>query len=325
MAYIGSAPTANTSQFSSIYTQSFNGTGSATSFTLNRAVASVNNIEVVVNNVQQSPFDGSYTVTGLTTLLFSEAPSSGTNNIYVIYRDQPLQSITDTGAVRRTGDTMTGQLKIDGPLTTISPTARGIYAGYDPITPNNIGLEIVSGTNGISWLDFSDGNGSDFRGRVAYNNSNNTLEFGTNGISRASIDSAGRLTVLYQPMFCGFRSTSPNTIGAGNVVIHNSVITDIGSCYSQSTGRFTCPVAGKYLVSIEGHAENSQPTAHNIRKNGTSIAYTYASVPSGSYAASSKTLILNCAVNDYIDHYISSGTLWCGDASGVSVSISLIA
>ena len=63
---------------------SYNGDGSTTVFTLSAAVNSATDIEVLVDNVQQSPYDGSYTASG-TTLTFSEAPASGTNNIYVIY------------------------------------------------------------------------------------------------------------------------------------------------------------------------------------------------------------------------------------------------
>jgi len=148
MAYIGSAPTANTSQFSSIYTQSFNGTGSATSFTLGRAVASPNNIEVIVNNVQQSPFDGSYTVTGLTTLLFSEAPSSGTNNIYVVYRDQPLLTLTDTGAVRQ--DSTTGSAQM--PFGTTAQRTSVAGAGMFRYNTTNQEAEFY---NGSSWKAFS--------------------------------------------------------------------------------------------------------------------------------------------------------------------------
>tara|TARA_B000000557_G_scaffold117293_1_gene95115 strand:+ start:1527 stop:2015 length:489 start_codon:yes stop_codon:yes gene_type:complete len=83
MSYIGGAPAKSvatpTSQF-------FSGNGSNTSFTLNRAVNVSEDLEVFVNNVQQEPGSGkSYTAAG-TTLTFDAAPSSGTNNVYVVYR-----------------------------------------------------------------------------------------------------------------------------------------------------------------------------------------------------------------------------------------------
>ena len=85
MAYLGAQPNKTLTKTTS---QSFNGTGSATTFTLNRAVNTEEELEVFVENVQQEPGSGkSYTATG-TTLTFDEAPPSGTGNIYVIYRGQ---------------------------------------------------------------------------------------------------------------------------------------------------------------------------------------------------------------------------------------------
>ena len=85
MAYIGAQPN---KQLTETTSQSFNGTGSATAFTLNRAVNTGEELEVFVDNVQQEPGSGkSYTATG-TTLTFDEAPPLGTGNVYVIYRGQ---------------------------------------------------------------------------------------------------------------------------------------------------------------------------------------------------------------------------------------------
>lgn len=95
MGYIGNTPSRIQAAFQGVESKSFNGNGSNQNFTLDRAVANTYDIEVVVNNVQQSPYDGSYSVSG-TTLSFSEAPSTGTNNIYVTYRDTPQPSIAPT-------------------------------------------------------------------------------------------------------------------------------------------------------------------------------------------------------------------------------------
>ena len=87
MAYIGSTPT---TQSFIAGTDSFNGTGSATNFTLSRLVNSTNDIQVVVNNVVQYP--PNYSVSG-NTLTISPAPSAGTNNVYVRYLSTTLQSV----------------------------------------------------------------------------------------------------------------------------------------------------------------------------------------------------------------------------------------
>ena len=85
-----------------ITNDSYNGDGSTTAFTLSQSVSATTDIEVIVDNVQQSPHDGSYSVSG-TTLTFSGAPSAGTNNIYVIYHGSKhhttAQVIPDDGSV----------------------------------------------------------------------------------------------------------------------------------------------------------------------------------------------------------------------------------
>ena len=89
MSYLGNTPV--TQSFIS-GTDYFNGTGSQTVFTLSRSVASINDIQVTVNNVVQQPNSG-YTVSN-TTLTFDQAPSAGTNNVYVRYLSTTTQAIT---------------------------------------------------------------------------------------------------------------------------------------------------------------------------------------------------------------------------------------
>jgi hypothetical protein len=96
MSFIGNAPAAIPTSFQAVQADSFNGNGSTTNFTLSRQITNLYDIEVLVDNVQQSPYDGSYSVNG-TTITFSSAPGSGTNNIYIVYRDHPITSIAPKG------------------------------------------------------------------------------------------------------------------------------------------------------------------------------------------------------------------------------------
>ena len=63
----------------------FSGNGSSVAFTLSRPVNQETDIEVFVENVQQEPIVAYSSVD--TTLTFTEAPPSGTNNVYVVYKN----------------------------------------------------------------------------------------------------------------------------------------------------------------------------------------------------------------------------------------------
>ena len=84
MAYLGREPQVG---FTETVKDSFNGDNSTTAFTMSQSVSLDTDIEVFVGNVQQEPGSGkAYTVSG-TTLTFSEAPPTGTANIYVVHRN----------------------------------------------------------------------------------------------------------------------------------------------------------------------------------------------------------------------------------------------
>jgi hypothetical protein len=89
MAYLGNTPT---SQNFTSGTNYFNGDGSTVAFTLSRQVSSINDVIVVIENVVQKPLDA-YGIVG-TTLTFTSAPPSGTNNIYVRYISTITTAIT---------------------------------------------------------------------------------------------------------------------------------------------------------------------------------------------------------------------------------------
>ena len=70
----------------------FNGDGSDTTFALGRTIGSVQEILVSVDGVVQDT--SAYTVPDGSTLTFSAAPSSGTNNIFVYFLELSAGSVT---------------------------------------------------------------------------------------------------------------------------------------------------------------------------------------------------------------------------------------
>jgi hypothetical protein len=89
MSYIGAQPTTASFPF-----DQFSGNGSTTAFTLTYAPASTTSIIVAISGVVQNP--NLYSVIG-TTLTFSPAPPSGTNNISVLYLGLPVIGVSSPG------------------------------------------------------------------------------------------------------------------------------------------------------------------------------------------------------------------------------------
>lgn len=142
MSFLGNTPT--TQSFTSL-TERFNGDGSTTTITLSRAVYNASDIEVLVNNVQQDPYDA-YTVNGTTTLTFTEAPSSGTGNIIVTYRNYTITKFvpaegTVTAAAIATG-AITGDKVAANTIGSSNLTITGVSAGTYGGTGNTPSLVI---------------------------------------------------------------------------------------------------------------------------------------------------------------------------------------
>ena len=79
MPYVGSQVQQSFQAIPSV--QRMNGTGSQTAYTLDRNVTNVQDVLISVDGVVQD--SNAYSITGGTSLVFSEAPSSGTGNIFV--------------------------------------------------------------------------------------------------------------------------------------------------------------------------------------------------------------------------------------------------
>ena len=136
MSYLGNTPT---TALYAAKTDSYNGDGSTLIFTLSRSVVNEEDLEVIVNNVQQDPFTA-YTVSG-TTLTFSEAPSLGTGNILVTYRNNVITRIipdddTVSAAMLQANSVTTTKIADDAVTAAKladTAVAAGNYGGADQI------------------------------------------------------------------------------------------------------------------------------------------------------------------------------------------------
>jgi hypothetical protein len=118
LAYIGNIP--KTANFA---IDTFNGDNSTVNFTLRDAPATTSSILVFVGGIRQQT--DSYTLSG-TTLQFSEAPPTGTNNIQVLFL----------------GIGTTTTVPADGTVSTIKIGNQAVTG--DKIALNTIGGNVIS-------------------------------------------------------------------------------------------------------------------------------------------------------------------------------------
>ena len=170
------------------------GNGSTTAFTLSVAPASVNSIDVQISGVSQSP--QTYSVSG-TTLTFSAAPPTGTNNIVV--RHLGIAGVPNTPSVGSVTPALLSTANAvywDGSGNVgVGTTSAFNYSGYDKY------LNVRGTNNAAVYVGKADTDSNSIRlGWTASGARLDTLSsvpftFGTNDTERARIDANGNFLV----------------------------------------------------------------------------------------------------------------------------------
>ena len=125
---------------------------------------------------------------------------------------------------------------------------------------------------------------------------------------RMRIDSAGRVTMPYQP--AASASYNGADLGIGNLIPLNQVPTTRGGIVV-GTNRFTVSVAGMYFVGYH-HLAQASSTGISIRVNGANInsgAGSHTQSVAGAYNNFSAQNLVSMQANDFLDFYIVGGTL----------------
>ena len=235
MAYLGT-PIDTTNQFQSLVGKRFSGNGSTTAFTLDVAPTSVFDIEVFVENVRQDP-NSAYSLSG-TTLTFTGAPASGTNNIYVVHQAKAV------GTINPTNDSVTASSIADDAVES-EHLNNNIISGQTALTsaPADTDEFLISDAGTIKRIDYS------------LIKASNTPAFYAHLSSSQSVGDA---------------STTKAQI--------NTEVLDTDSCYDNSSNyRFTPTTAGKYFVfgCLNHHGTDSNSVTYGgtyIYKNGGNYA-----------------------------------------------------
>jgi len=197
-----------------------------------------------------------------------------------------------------------------------------VLIGTSTITSATAGLDALiigkSGAGSVAAV-FTDGASTRWgfvyanASQVSYSSFGNiAFETGPTASEKMRIASAGQVTIPLQPSFYATSTAGSSTYSSGEVIVFNTTRHNIGSCYNTSTGRFTAPVAGRYLLMVNCYNYGGYNNAIVLTINGSQYAVTdvqplsYAASDVGSVTAGF-TLVWELAVNDYVEVRVRAG------------------
>ena len=266
MAYVGT-PIDTRNTFQSLQGKRFNGDGSTTDFTLDVAPGNVLDIEVFVGNVRQDP-NSAYTLSG-TTLTFTGAPPSGTNNIYVVHQAKSVGTI-DPPATETIAKTFSGNVTMSGTNTLSgATTVSGALTASGGATISGTTPTLTIGDAGAEDAKIVfDGNAQDYH--IGLDDSSDDLVIGKGSAlgttTHMSFDENGH---ILQPLQSAFTAklglTASNVTGdstAFTLVNYQTETIDRNADFNPTNGTFTAPVTGLYLLTFRFHLQNIA-TNHN--------------------------------------------------------------
>jgi hypothetical protein len=115
-----------------------------------------------------------------------------------------------------------------------------------------------------------------------------------------------------QPAFSAYRSSGTWTSSVSNIMIHNGEDYDVANNHNTSTGKFTAPTTGKYLISW--WAMTNDDAAYidkhiDLRINNTTHKRIYSSSTGADHHQWSWSGVVHLSANDYVDMGAASGDL----------------
>ena len=277
MAFIGT-PLDTRNTFQSLAGKRFNGDGSTTAFTLDVAPSSTLDIEVFVGNVRQDP-NSAYTLSG-TTLTFTGAPPSGTNNIYVVHQAKSVGTIDVPSAGVQSGSLasafLTGQTDIgaaiadadlflvdDGAGGTFRKTAASRLKTY--VGDTGKVLQVVSASinteTSSSSTSYADTNLTAAITPAA-SNSKVLVLVNQNSIGKQSSDNGGKIQLvrgstalnMFENDFGRNGSTALNIVGGTGYGFLDSPSTTSETTYKT---QFACSVSANASIFVQHNSTHS--------------------------------------------------------------------
>lgn len=325
MSYIGNQPIS-----AAFLTDTFNGNGSTTVYTMTVAPASTSSILVSVTGVLQDP--GTYSVSG-TTLTFSQAPPSGTGNISVRYLGIPASGVATTAYRTVTEFTATaGQTTFSVPSYTV---------GYIDIYRNGVmlGSADYTASNGTTVVLATGATAGDLIETISFYVSSvlnaipaTTGSVGSSYIANGAIDSTkiANDAVGAAQIAAGAVGTSEiadNSVTTAKIAAGAVVQADIATGVAGTGPAFSAFQSGAQTISAGTFAKLQINTEEfDTNSNYDTTLYRFTPTVAGYYQVNG-SLTVSTAAQGYITIYKNGSTFKGGNnitSSGVTVTVSAL-
>jgi hypothetical protein len=152
MSYLGNPPA---EAFTTTVKDSFDGDGSTTGFTMSQPSVT-NDVRVVVENVVQDP-TVAYTCAG-TTLTFTSAPPSGTDNIYVVHLGPAIQTAQPPAEIAN-ATSFLSSVTVQGAFTSLGIDDNATSNTMTLNSSGNVGIGTSSPSDNVEINTSADGKG----------------------------------------------------------------------------------------------------------------------------------------------------------------------
>ena len=285
---------------------------------------SAQSLMVSLNGVTQAPI-AAYTVSG-STIVFASALTSNDVIDYIIAFEGPRQAISASDI---DDGTITTAMIADNAITSAKIGVDVIVA--EDLAANSITVsEITDGVITEAKLNIDNTPTNDYvltakssaAGGLTWAASAATAGITSSADGTAmTIDSSERIVMPSQPMFSAHTvsAVSGGSLHSDANYVYNSdgstsntiqavsfakILVNVGSHWSNTTGIFTVPVAGRYFAyfNVNYHGTTSWPNSY-IMHNSDAVANSWQNITStgaDAYFNCVSQIILNCAVNDKI-------------------------
>jgi len=179
-------------------------------------------------------------------------------------------------------------------------TVSGGNVGFGTNFPS-AKLEVNGDVKSNKFAFYNEGAGANF-------NYTGYARFANGATESMRIDSAGRVTMPYQPYFRARVDGQVNISTIGEVLPFGVIDTNIGGNYNASTYRFTAPVSGRYVFHLMIFAPPNSLVRQYFRLNSTILQSLEWYNDTVNYVNRVDTMTLYLSANDYVDTVHWQGT-----------------